>query len=80
MPKMLVKKLRALGHHALTERRFYAGTPPRVEYRLSASDRSLEYPLAVLLEWSVGQEKQIYEASTTGDEMRADSVVRVSIP
>ena len=50
-PKTLTDRLRSLEAHGLVERRMYAEIPPRVEYSLTASGRSLEPVLAALADW-----------------------------
>lgn len=50
-PKTLTDRLRSLEAHGLVERRMYAEIPPRVEYSLTESGRSLEPVLAALADW-----------------------------
>ncbi|WP_426957821.1 winged helix-turn-helix transcriptional regulator [Muricoccus radiodurans] len=49
--RMLVKQLRELEEAGLVARTVYAEVPPRVEYALTASGRSLEPVLAALKTW-----------------------------
>jgi len=51
-PKVLNQTLRRLEGYGLVEHRRYAEAPPRVEYRLTASGRSLLGPLTALGAWS----------------------------
>ncbi|WP_407565509.1 winged helix-turn-helix transcriptional regulator [Streptomyces sp. 184] len=51
-PKVLNQTLRRLEAYGLVEHRRYAEAPPRVEYRLTASGRSLLGPLEALGAWS----------------------------
>ncbi len=50
-PKTLTDRLRGLEEHGLVERRIYAEVPPRVEYSLTESGRTLEPVLVALSRW-----------------------------
>jgi DNA-binding HxlR family transcriptional regulator len=50
-PKTLTDRLRSLEEHGLVERHIYAEVPPRVEYSLTASGRTLEPVLIALARW-----------------------------
>lgn len=50
-PKTLTDRLRNLEEHGLVERRIYAEVPPRVEYSLTESGRTLEPVLVALARW-----------------------------
>jgi len=49
--KMLTQQLRQMEADGLVLRRVYAEVPPRVEYSLTATGRSLEPVLAALAQW-----------------------------
>jgi DNA-binding HxlR family transcriptional regulator len=50
-PKTLTDRLRSLEQHGLVERRIYAEVPPRVEYSLTESGRTLTPVLEALADW-----------------------------
>lgn len=50
-PKTLTDRLRGLEEHGLVERRIFAEVPPRVEYSLTESGRTLEPVLVSLAQW-----------------------------
>ena len=50
-PKTLTDRLRGLEEYGLVERRIYAEVPPRVEYSLTESGRTLEPVLVALSRW-----------------------------
>jgi DNA-binding HxlR family transcriptional regulator len=50
-PKTLTDRLRSLEEHGLVERHIYAEVPPRVEYSLTESGRTLEPVLVALARW-----------------------------
>lgn len=49
--KMLTQQLRQMEADGLVLRRVYAEVPPRVEYSLTATGRSLEPVLAAMAQW-----------------------------
>ncbi|BEQ12989.1 winged helix-turn-helix transcriptional regulator [Desulfoferula mesophila] len=49
--KMLTQQLRQMEADGLVRRRAYAEVPPRVEYSLTATGRSLEPVLAAVAQW-----------------------------
>jgi DNA-binding HxlR family transcriptional regulator len=51
-PKVLTETLRALERDGLVTRKVYAEVPPRVEYSLTATGRSLREPLQAIQEWA----------------------------
>ncbi|ROQ05542.1 HxlR family transcriptional regulator [Rathayibacter sp. PhB93] len=50
--KMLTQTLRGLERDGLVQRTVYAQVPPRVEYELTATGRSLQAPLRALTDWA----------------------------
>lgn len=50
-PKTLTDRLRALEHQGLVARQVYAEVPPRVEYSLTETGRTLEPVLLALARW-----------------------------
>jgi DNA-binding HxlR family transcriptional regulator len=50
--KVLTDTLRTLERDGLVERFVYAEVPPRVEYELTASGRTLQAPLVALSRWA----------------------------
>jgi DNA-binding HxlR family transcriptional regulator len=50
-PKTLTDRLRDLEQHGLVERVCYAEIPPRVEYTLTESGRTLEPVIGALADW-----------------------------
>ena len=50
--KVLTQTLRRLQAYGLVERRAYAESPPRVEYRLTALGGTLVEPIKVLTDWA----------------------------
>ena len=51
-PKVLTETLRALERDGLVTRKVYAEVPPRVEYALTPTGRSLKEPLHAIQEWA----------------------------
>lgn len=49
--QMLTLQLRELEHHGIVRRHVYAEVPPKVEYSLTETGRSLEPVLLLMLEW-----------------------------
>jgi DNA-binding HxlR family transcriptional regulator len=52
--KMLAQHLRELEHDGVIERKVYAEIPPKVEYSLTASGKSLKPVIDGLHEWGLG--------------------------
>ena len=50
-PKMLTQQLRSMERDGLLQRTAYAEVPPRVEYSLTPTGRSLDTVLNALTEW-----------------------------
>ncbi len=64
--QMLTLQLRELERDGIVHRQVYAEVPPKVEYSLTATGRSLEPVLLLMLEWG---QKYMQQA-----EQRADQV------
>src|SRR5215207_6319642 len=58
-PKVLTQTLRALERDGLVTRTVYAQVPPRVDYELTDTGRSLIAPLGVLTHWAETHVSQI---------------------
>jgi DNA-binding HxlR family transcriptional regulator len=58
-PKVLTQTLRALERDGLVTRTVYAQVPPRVDYELTDTGRSLIAPLGVLTDWAETHVSQI---------------------
>lgn len=65
--KMLTQTLRGLERDGLVERTVFPEIPPRVEYELTASGRSLTPLLRQLEEWAVENMPAVVEANATFD-------------
>jgi DNA-binding HxlR family transcriptional regulator len=65
--QMLTLQLRELERDGIVHRHVYAEVPPKVEYSLTATGRSLEPVLLLMLEWG---QKYMQQA-----EQRADQVL-----
>jgi DNA-binding HxlR family transcriptional regulator len=79
--KMLTQTLRGLERDWLVKRTVFPVVPPRVDYELTDTGRSLCEPLAALERWATDHMSQVlhsqdrYDASTaTKAEMLADAV------
>jgi DNA-binding HxlR family transcriptional regulator len=57
--RMLTRQLRELEQDGLVEREIYAEVPPKVEYSLSESGRSVEPILRMLQQWGTEYLEQI---------------------
>ena len=49
--KVLTQNLRLMEHHQLVKRQVYAEIPPRVEYSLTETGKSLKTILDVMFQW-----------------------------
>ncbi|WP_442891606.1 winged helix-turn-helix transcriptional regulator [Dietzia sp.] len=65
--KMLTQTLRALERDGLVSRTVHPEIPPRVEYALTATGRSLTGPLQVLTSWAVEHMGAVAEAQSRYD-------------
>lgn len=61
--KMLTQQLRELEAHGLVQRFIYTQVPPKVEYSLTASGRSLLPILATLCQWGVNYVETVLPAN-----------------
>lgn len=66
--KMLTQTLRALERDGLVSRTVYPEIPPRVEYALTETGRSLTGPLQVLTEWAIAHMDEVARARSRYDE------------
>ena len=66
-PKVMSRQLRSLESDGLVTRTAYAEVPPRVEYALTRSGRSLLPILNALQQWVIDNADQL-SPSITGDE------------
>ena len=66
--KMLTQTLRALERDGMVSRTVYPEIPPRVEYELTPSGRSLTIPLQALTEWAVAHMPDVVRAQRRYDE------------
>ena len=64
---MLTRTLRHLERDGLVSRTVYAEVPPRVEYELTATGRTLIGPVVTLAEWAVEAGPQIEQAQAEYD-------------
>lgn len=65
--KMLTQTLRALERDGLVTRTVYPVIPPRVEYALTQSGRSLSEPLGALERWAKEHMAEVIEAQGAYD-------------
>jgi DNA-binding HxlR family transcriptional regulator len=69
--RMLTRTVRNLERDGLVSRTVYAEVPPRVEYELTSTGRTLIEPAVALAEWAVDHNPEIeqhqaaYDAGTT---------------
>ena len=66
--QMLTLQLRELERDGIVHRQVYAEVPPRVEYSLTATGRSLEPVLLLMLEWG---QKYMQRAEQQADQTLA---------
>lgn len=69
--KMLTQTLRGLERDGLVTRTIYAQIPPRVEYELTDSGRSLSGPMLALEEWTKANMPRIVTAREAYDGAHA---------
>lgn len=69
--KMLTQTLRSLERDGLVKRTVYAEIPPRVEYQLTESGRSLRVPLAALEDWIKTHMEDVITARANYDNANA---------
>ncbi|MGO4145682.1 winged helix-turn-helix transcriptional regulator [Paenarthrobacter sp. YAF11_1] len=70
--KMLTQTLRALERNGLVARTAFAEVPPRVEYRLTSSGRSLLGPLKALEVWSIEHFVDVHRSQESYDGGQQD--------
>lgn len=76
-PKVLTQTLRTLERDGLLTRTVHAQVPPRVDYELTATGRSLLEPLAQLREWAEGHVPNILLARDEYDAARDDAILAI---
>ncbi len=64
--QMLTLQLRELERDGIVHRQVYAQVPPKVEYSLTATGRSLEPVLLLMLEWGQKYIERTEEQATHG--------------
>jgi DNA-binding HxlR family transcriptional regulator len=70
--KMLTQTLRALERDGLVTRTVHAEVPPRVEYELTRSGRSLLAPLKALESWSIEHFVDVHRSQERYDNSRGE--------
>ena len=75
--RVLTQTLRKLERNGMVERRILPGSPPGVEYSLTALGQSLQTPFGALYDWTVLHMETIQTARTAYDDRgtAADLVV-----
>lgn len=68
--RMLTRTLRHLERDGLVARTVYPEVPPRVEYELTETGRTLIQPAVTLAEWAVEHNPQIERSQATYDAER----------
>ena len=76
--KMLTQTLRALERDGMVSRTVYPEIPPRVEYELTSTGRSLTLPLRALTEWAVEHMPDVVRAQRRYDEYAGATATPVS--
>lgn len=76
-PKVMARQLRSLEADGLVVRTAYAEVPPRVEYALTRSGRSLLPILVMLQQWVTANADQL-SPQITGDDLEQYSARSVS--
>ncbi|MBD8044938.1 helix-turn-helix transcriptional regulator [Arthrobacter sp. Sa2BUA2] len=74
-PKVLTQTLRALERDGLISRTVHPQVPPRVDYELTDTGRSLLEPLAQLRNWAENHVPTILEARDSYDDARDAEVL-----
>jgi DNA-binding HxlR family transcriptional regulator len=69
--RMLTLTLRSLERDGLVSRTVYPTSPPRVDYALTGTGRTLTTPMIALAEWAVSQRDAIEEARERFDRRNA---------
>ncbi|WP_406063466.1 helix-turn-helix transcriptional regulator [Streptomyces sp. NBC_01077] len=67
-PKVLTETLRRLQFNGLVERRAYPGSPPRVEYALTALGRTLLEPIEAFGAWAFAHGEDVMAAREQAEE------------
>jgi len=68
--RMLTRTVRHLERDGLVARTVFAEVPPRVEYELTSTGRTLIQPAVALAEWAVDHNPQIERSQRAYDEQR----------
>lgn len=74
-PKVLTQTLRALERDGLVTRTVHAQVPPRVDYELTETGRSLLEPMAQLRQWAENHVPTILAARDRYDDARDSEVL-----
>lgn len=74
--RVLTQTLRKLERNGMVRRRVLDGSPPGVEYALTALGRSLQEPMAVLYAWTIAHIDTIQRRQETYDRESAVTAPR----
>ncbi len=74
-PKVLTQTLRALERDGLVTRTVHPTVPPRVDYELTETGRSLLVPLAQLRAWAESHVPEILKARDEYDDSRDEELL-----
>ena len=74
-PKVLTQSLRALERDGLITRTVHPTVPPRVDYELTETGRSLLVPLAQLRAWAESHVPEILKARDEYDDSRDEELL-----
>ena len=74
-PKVLTQSLRALERDGLVTRTVHPTVPPRVDYELTETGRSLLVPLAQLRAWAENHVPEILKARDDYDDSRDEELL-----